>query len=93
MQKDNSKSQAGTEVDSEQKDEDMQVSQHNAKPLVVGSQSHGTLSFEEQGQVANKVLAHLYGLTKTSVEGVLEWVKNSLDKCYFLSNPNDLRNS
>ena len=31
----NSKSQAGTKDDSEQKDEDMFVSQHNAKPNVV----------------------------------------------------------
>jgi hypothetical protein len=33
----NSKSQARTKDDSEQKDEDMQVSQHNTKPNVVCS--------------------------------------------------------
>jgi hypothetical protein len=35
----NSKSQAQTKADSKQKVDDMQVSQHNAKPNVVGSQS------------------------------------------------------
>jgi hypothetical protein len=37
MQKDDSKGQARTAADSEQKDENLSVSQHNAKPLVVGS--------------------------------------------------------
>lgn len=39
MQKDDSKSQAGAEVDSSTKDEITSVSQHNAKPLVVGRSS------------------------------------------------------
>ena len=51
------------------------------------------LSLDETRDIANKILTNLYGLNKPSVEGVLEWVKNSLDKCYYLSNPNDLRNS
>ena len=38
MQKDNSKSQARTEADSEQNDQDLFVSQHSRKPPVVGSQ-------------------------------------------------------
>lgn len=43
MQKDDNKSQARTEADSEQNGQDLFVSQHNAKPPVVGSQCHGTL--------------------------------------------------
>lgn len=42
MQKDNSNSSAGTKAGCEQNDQDLSVSQHNAKPLVVGSQCHGT---------------------------------------------------
>ena len=42
MQKDDSKGQARTAADSEQNDQDLSVSQHNAKPPVVGIQCHGT---------------------------------------------------
>ena len=42
MQKDDSKGQAPTAADSEQKDQDLFVSQHIAKPNVVGSQCLGT---------------------------------------------------
>ena len=52
-----------------------------------------TLTHEQIGEIANKVLGHLYGLNRVSVKSVLNWVENSLDKCYFLSNPKDLRNS
>lgn len=39
MQKDDSKSQARTAADSEQKDEDLFVSQHSSKPHVLSSGS------------------------------------------------------
>jgi hypothetical protein len=93
MQKADSIPSDGTAADSEQKVEDTSVSQHSRKPFVVGCQSHGTLTFEQVGETANKILPHLYGLSKTSVEGVLEWVNNTVNSYYFLSNPNDLRNS
>ena len=91
MQKVDSNSSAGATADSEQKVENIFVSQHSSKPNVVGSQCHGTLSFEQIGETANKILPHLDGLSKTSVEGVLEWVKNTANSRYLLSNPNDLR--
>jgi hypothetical protein len=38
-------SSAGVKADSEQNVENLFVSQHSRKPLVVGSQSHGTLKY------------------------------------------------
>lgn len=91
MIKDDSKLSAETKVDNQQMPIDTTSSQHSSKPNVVGCQS--ILSLEQMGETANKILPLLYGLNKPSIEGILEWVKNSLDKCYYLSNPNDLRKS
>ena len=93
MQKADSITSAGANADSEQKAEVSTSSSNDTKPNVVGSQCHGTLSFEQIGETANKILPHLDGLSKTSVEGVLEWVKNTANSRYLLSNPTDLRKS
>lgn len=50
-------------------------------------------AYENIGVIANNMMAHLYGLNKPTVDAVIEWIKNSLDSNYYLSNPNDLRNS
>lgn len=51
------------------------------------------LTIEEVGVIANKMLVHLEGLNKNSVDLVLEWIKNTVNSNYFLSNPNILRKS
>lgn len=72
MQKDDSKGQARTEVDSEQNDQDLSVSQHNAKPIVVGSPS---LSDDERIVKIEKALS---GLTMDDAQYLLRKVNKSL---------------
>ena len=48
MQKDDSKGQAGTKADSEQKDQDLSVSQHSRKPHVIGFASTVAPNVDDQ---------------------------------------------
>ncbi len=75
MQKDDRKSPCRTEADSGQNDENLFVSQHNAKPLVVGSQSHGT----ENG---NNIWSHPMniGVPQKNIQH-FETVKAYLENC------------
>ena len=78
MQKADSNSSDGTAADSEQKVEDISVSQHSSKPHVVGSQSHDTLD-----NLFDKKFGSLDGCPLLSHEEYLEHKKFSLSSGLF----------
>ena len=45
------------------------------------------LSMDEAGEIAKKMLVHLDGLNKKSVDLVLEWIQADVNSNYFLSIP------